>query len=47
MMPMAKYMAERIPNNEITFVPDAGHFLIISHWHEILKRILVYWKNDD
>ena len=28
---MAKYMAERIPNHEITFVPDAGHFLIISH----------------
>ena len=44
---MAKYMAERIPNYEITFVSDAGHFLIISHWHEILKQLLVYGENDE
>jgi pimeloyl-ACP methyl ester carboxylesterase len=41
---MARYMAERIPNNQATFVPDAGHLLIISHWHKILQQILDYWS---
>jgi pimeloyl-ACP methyl ester carboxylesterase len=37
---MARYMAERIPNNEIIFVPDAGHMLIFSHWKAILQQML-------
>lgn len=40
---MARYMAERIPDNETTFVPDAGHLLIISHWQKILQQLLNYW----
>ena len=41
---MARYMAERIPYNEITFVPGAGHLLIISHWQKILQQVLDYWS---
>ncbi|MCA9886985.1 MAG: alpha/beta hydrolase, partial [Anaerolineae bacterium] len=44
---MAKYMSERIPNNEVTFVPNAGHFLILGHWREILKQLLAHWGNDE
>lgn len=42
---MARYMAERIPNNEATFVPDAGHLLIISHWNEIIAQIIQHWQD--
>ena len=38
---MARYMAARIPGNETTFIPDAGHFLMFSHWQEIVTRCLV------
>lgn len=41
---MARYMVERIPNNETTFVPGAGHFLAYSHWHSILKKLLDHWR---
>ncbi|HRL12764.1 MAG TPA: alpha/beta hydrolase [Aggregatilineales bacterium] len=40
---MARYMAARIPANEATFLANAGHLLIISHWRHILQQILDVW----
>jgi pimeloyl-ACP methyl ester carboxylesterase len=40
---MARFMAERIPNNETVFVPGAGHLLIISHWRKILEQLVDCW----
>ncbi len=28
-----------LPNAEITFVPEAGHYLLYSHWQEILQAM--------
>lgn len=41
---MARYMAERIPDNETTFVPGAGHFLAYSHWRAVLRQLLDHWR---
>lgn len=35
---MGRYMAARIPNCEATFVENAGHFLMFSHWKEIVSQ---------
>ncbi len=40
---MARYMTARISNSKATFVPGAGHFLIYSHWHDILQQVLDHW----
>jgi pimeloyl-ACP methyl ester carboxylesterase len=37
---MAHYMAEAIPNCQATFLPGEGHFLLFTHWEEILTRLL-------
>lgn len=39
---MARYMAERIPDHQAVFVPGAGHFLMYSHWRDILKQIVAH-----
>lgn len=28
-----------LPNTELKLIPDAGHYLLYSHWHEILRSI--------
>lgn len=43
---MARYMTERIPNNETTFVPGAGHFLVYGHWRAILKQLLDHRRGN-
>lgn len=35
---LGRYLAETIPNCRATFVADAGHFLIYSHWQPILAQ---------
>jgi pimeloyl-ACP methyl ester carboxylesterase len=37
---MGRYYAERLPNCEATFVPNAGHLLFISHMRPILEQLL-------
>jgi pimeloyl-ACP methyl ester carboxylesterase len=37
---MAHYYAQRLPNCETTFVPNAGHLLLFSHLREILQQLL-------
>lgn len=36
---MGRYLAETIPNCHATFVPGAGHFLIFSHWDQIVAQV--------
>jgi pimeloyl-ACP methyl ester carboxylesterase/DNA-binding CsgD family transcriptional regulator len=35
----ARRLAEQIPGARLHVIPDAGHFLIYSHWRELLKGI--------
>jgi pimeloyl-ACP methyl ester carboxylesterase len=37
---MAQYLASTIPNCRATFVSGAGHFLIYSHWRDILTQVV-------
>lgn len=37
---MGRYYAERLPNCEATFVPNAGHLLMFSHLRPILQQLL-------
>jgi pimeloyl-ACP methyl ester carboxylesterase len=37
---MGRYYAERLPNCEATFVPNAGHLLFLSHLRPILEQLL-------
>jgi pimeloyl-ACP methyl ester carboxylesterase len=37
---MGRYLAARIPNCEATFVPNAGHFLMYTHWRQILSQLI-------
>lgn len=37
---MARYMAEEIPNCRATFLPGEGHFLLFTHWEQILTTLL-------
>lgn len=39
-VPMAQYMAGKIPNSQITIFPDEGHLLLFPHWEEILKQLI-------
>ncbi len=41
---MGHYIAERIPDCEATFVPDAGHFLMFTHWREIIDQLMTAWQ---
>lgn len=34
------YFAAHIPHAEATFVPNAGHFVLFSHWRQILAQLL-------
>lgn len=36
---MGRYLADTIPNCNATFVPGAGHFLIFSHWGQIVEQL--------
>jgi pimeloyl-ACP methyl ester carboxylesterase len=36
---MGKYLSNTIPNNELIFVPDAGHLWILEHLNEVLNVI--------
>ena len=33
----SRWMAERLPNRQASFVPGAGHYLLYTHWTEILR----------
>jgi pimeloyl-ACP methyl ester carboxylesterase/DNA-binding CsgD family transcriptional regulator len=35
----AKKLAKLLPNSELVFVPAAGHYLLYSHWQDILRSI--------
>lgn len=37
---MAQYMASTIPNCTVTFVPREGHFLLFTHWRQILATLM-------
>jgi pimeloyl-ACP methyl ester carboxylesterase len=37
---MARQMASAIPNCHATFLPQEGHFLLFTHWQEILAALL-------
>lgn len=39
-----RYLAGRIPNNEVRIIPDGGNLLIYGHWREILQQLLHYWS---
>jgi pimeloyl-ACP methyl ester carboxylesterase len=36
---MGRYMAAKIPNCQATFVPNAGHFLFLSCWENVLQQL--------
>lgn len=40
---MGRYLAARIPNCEATFVPLTGHFLMFTHWREIVLQCVMAW----
>ena len=37
---MARYMDKVIPNCRATYLPNEGHFLLFTHWEEILTALL-------
>lgn len=37
---MARYMAKEIPSCTTHFLPDAGHFVVLDHYAEILHEVL-------
>lgn len=37
---MGRYMAEKLPNCQATFIPNAGHFWIFEHMGEMLDALL-------
>jgi pimeloyl-ACP methyl ester carboxylesterase len=39
---MGRYLAQRIPKCEATFIPGAGHFWIFEHMGEILDTLVTY-----
>lgn len=39
-LPMARYVANAIPNCHATFLPGEGHFLFFNHWEEILAVLV-------
>lgn len=40
-LPMAKYIASRIPNCRATFCEGEAHLLLFPHWQEILNQIVM------
>lgn len=36
---MGKYLSTTVPNNEATFVANAGHLWILAHLHEVLDAV--------
>jgi pimeloyl-ACP methyl ester carboxylesterase len=41
---MSRYLAERLPNNEVRFVSEGGNLLIYGRWREILEQLLENWR---
>jgi pimeloyl-ACP methyl ester carboxylesterase len=37
---MGRYLANQVPNSEVTSVPDAGHLWILVHLNEVLRTVL-------
>jgi pimeloyl-ACP methyl ester carboxylesterase len=37
---MALHMAKAIPNCQVTLFPDEGHFVLFTHWREILTVLV-------
>lgn len=35
----AKKLAELLPNTRLTLIPEAGHYLLYTHWQDILRSI--------
>jgi len=40
-IPMARYMAEKIPNCQIKICEGEAHLLLFPHWEEILTQLIV------
>ncbi len=38
-LPMAEYVAARLPNRRVTFWPNEAHLLIFPHWKQILNLV--------
>jgi hypothetical protein len=38
---MAEHMAAAIPQCRTTFLHGAGHFMLFTHWREILSTLLI------
>jgi pimeloyl-ACP methyl ester carboxylesterase len=43
---MGRYLAEIIPNCHATFVAGAGHFLLFSHWGQIVAQLVEHQFRD-
>lgn len=39
-LPMGRYMAQALPHCRATFLPGEGHFVIFTHWREILTELI-------
>jgi pimeloyl-ACP methyl ester carboxylesterase len=37
---MARYMADALPNCAATYFPGEGHFVVFTHWREILSELM-------
>lgn len=37
---MARYVAQTLPNCCATYLPGEGHFVVFTHWREILSELL-------
>ena len=37
---MARYMAQALPNCRATYLPGEGHFIVFTHWREILSELV-------
>jgi pimeloyl-ACP methyl ester carboxylesterase len=36
----ARYLADQIPDNRLTLIPNAGHFMVMTRWEEILSALV-------
>jgi pimeloyl-ACP methyl ester carboxylesterase len=36
----AEYLHENIPNSRATFLPEAGHMFLLSHWVEVVQALI-------
>ncbi len=42
----ARYLAQTIPNCRATFYPGEGHFLLLTHWQDLLLALTKPERSD-